>query len=70
MLEDTAAAIVITSKESRSKLQASAGVEIIELHSDWSTAICQLSTVNSQLSTPIILLMSFILPALQVGPRG
>jgi amino acid adenylation domain-containing protein len=52
MLEDTAASIIITSKQSRSKLPASESIETIELDSDWSTANSQLPTTNSRLSTP------------------
>jgi non-ribosomal peptide synthetase component F len=51
MLEDTAAAIVISSKQSRSKLKDSTGIEIIEMDGDWQTLSSQLSTGNCQLST-------------------
>jgi len=51
MLEDTAASIIISSKASRSKLQASENIEIIELDNDWSTGVGQLSTFNCQPST-------------------
>ena len=50
MLEDTGANIIITSKESRSTLQALPGVEVLELDNDWSTVIGQLPTTNYQLS--------------------
>jgi non-ribosomal peptide synthetase component F len=51
MLEDTAASIIISSKQSRSKLQSSESIEIIELDTEWSTGNSQLPTTNSQLST-------------------
>ncbi len=48
MLEDTAANIVVSSKESRSKLKTAEGIEIIELDGDWQTLNGQLSTANCQ----------------------
>jgi len=38
MLEDTGASIIISSKESRSKLKTAQGVEIIEMDGDWFSA--------------------------------
>jgi len=48
MLEDTAASVVVSSKESRSRLQTEEGVEVIEMDGDWSTINYQLSTTNHQ----------------------
>ncbi|MEJ7675840.1 MAG: amino acid adenylation domain-containing protein [Chitinophagaceae bacterium] len=48
MLEDTGAAIVVSSKESRSKLKDSTDIEIIELDGDWKTLNYQLPTTNDQ----------------------
>ena len=48
MLEDTGAALVISSEGSRSKLQASERIEIIEMDGNWSTVNGQLSTVGGQ----------------------
>ncbi len=50
MLEDTAASIIISSKQSRSKLAATV-TEIIELNSDWFITNDQLPNTNDQLST-------------------
>ena len=47
MLEDTGALIVVSSKESKIKLQTSQGVEVIELDTDWSGIKTQ-STKNLQ----------------------
>jgi amino acid adenylation domain-containing protein len=47
MLKDTNAAIVVSSKESWSKLQTPEGVEVVELDTDWRTINMQ-STENLQ----------------------
>jgi amino acid adenylation domain-containing protein len=52
MLEDTGASVIITSKESKSKLKTSQSIELIELDSDWFMLNGQLSSTNYQLSTP------------------
>ncbi|MEJ7675692.1 MAG: AMP-binding protein [Chitinophagaceae bacterium] len=41
MLEDINAKIVVSSKESRSKLPTSEGVEVVELDTDWRTISTQ-----------------------------
>jgi amino acid adenylation domain-containing protein len=45
MLEDTAAAIIVSSRESRSKISAETNLDIIELDGDWPT-ISQQPTAN------------------------
>ena len=49
MLEDTGAVIVVSSQESRSKLQSIKGIEVIELDTDWKTISTQ-STYNLQIN--------------------
>ena len=51
MLEDTGAAIVLSTKKNRSKLQTAAGTEVIELDGDLSTIIGQQPTTNNQQPT-------------------